>query len=150
MAFQDPSRYRPHGRTGGGLYEEVTASIPVGVQPESVMLTPSERTLVVSLRGTPASLAFADTTMLALVRTVQIGGPGTAGDLAVMTPDGRYVYATFDAGATGTGGVAVVHVPTGKVVATWPLPDHRASARDLVLEEAGAVLIVERQPLAEQ
>ena len=37
------------------------ASVPVGVQPESVMLTPSERVLVVSLRGTPAKLAFVDT-----------------------------------------------------------------------------------------
>ena len=46
----------------------------------------------------------------------------TKGDLAVMTPDGRYVYATFDAGMTGTGGVAVVHVPTRSVVATWPYP----------------------------
>ena len=100
----------------------VTASIPVGVQPESLMLTPSERTLVVSLRGTPAALAFVDIATLALERLVQIGGPGTFGDLAVMTPDGRYVYATFDAGTTGTGGVAVVHVPTRKVIATWPYP----------------------------
>jgi DNA-binding beta-propeller fold protein YncE len=100
----------------------ITASIPVGVQPESLMLTPSERTLVVSLRGTPAALAFVDTVSSVLERNVQIGGPGTAGDLAVMTPDGRYVYATFDAGVSGTGGVAVVHVPTRRVVATWPYP----------------------------
>jgi DNA-binding beta-propeller fold protein YncE len=100
----------------------VTASIPVGVQPESLMLTPSERTLVVSLRGSPAALAFVDIATLALETSVQIGGPGTFGDLAVMTPDGRYVYATFDAGMTGTGGVAVIHVPTRKVVATWPYP----------------------------
>ena len=100
----------------------VTASIPVGVQPESVMLTPSERTLVVSMRGTPAALAFVDTEALSLETVVQIGGADTFGDLAVMTPDGRYVYATFDAGQTGTGGVAMVHVPTRSVVATWPYP----------------------------
>ena len=100
----------------------ITASVPVGVQPESVMLTPSERTLVVSQRGTPASLAFVDTAGLALEQTLQIAGPLTAGDLAVMTPDGQYVYATFDAGTAGTGGVAVVHVPTRTVVATWPYP----------------------------
>ena len=100
----------------------ITASVPVGVQPESVMLTPSERTLVVSMRGTPATLAFVDTVALALTGTVPIGGPTTAGDLAVMTPDGRYVYATFDEGIAGTGGVAVVHVPTRTVVATWPYP----------------------------
>jgi hypothetical protein len=74
----------------------VTASIPVGVQPESLMLTPSERTLVVSLRGTPAALAFVDTAALALERTVSIGGAGTFGDLAVMTRNGHYIYATFE------------------------------------------------------
>jgi len=86
------------------------------------MLTPSERTLVVSHRGTPAALAFVDTASLTLERMLQIGGPGTFGDLAVMTPDGQYVYATFDATGSGTGGVAVVHVPTRTLVTTWPYP----------------------------
>jgi YVTN family beta-propeller protein len=100
----------------------ITGSVAVGVQPESVMLTPTERTLVVSLRGSPATLAFVDTMGLSLIGTVQIGGTGTFGDLAVITRDGRYVYATFDAGAGGTGGVAVVHVRTRKVVDTWAYP----------------------------
>jgi DNA-binding beta-propeller fold protein YncE len=100
----------------------VTGSVAVGVQPESVMLTPSERTLVVSLRGSPAALAFVDTVQLTLIGTVQIGGAGTFGDLAVITRDGRHVYATFDAGATGTGGVAVVNVRTRTVVDTWAYP----------------------------
>ena len=100
----------------------VTASIPVGVQPESLMLTPSERTLVVSLRGTPATLAFVDTVGLALERTVPIGGAGTFGDLAVITPDGRYVFATFDAGVSGKGGIAVVDVQRREVVKTWAYP----------------------------
>jgi DNA-binding beta-propeller fold protein YncE len=101
---------------------EITASVPVGVQPESMMLTPSERTLVVSMRGSPAALAFVDTVTLALRGTVQIGGAGTFGDLAVITQDGRHVYATFDAGAAGTGGVAVVDVRRREVVATWAYP----------------------------
>lgn len=103
----------------------ITKSIPVGVQPESLMLTPSERTLVVSLRGTPAALAFVDTVNLSLEGTLPIAGAGTAGDLAVMTPDGRYVFATFDyasTSSTNSGGVAVVHVPTRTVVATWTYP----------------------------
>ena len=100
----------------------ITGSVAVGVQPESVMLTPSNRTLVVSSRGTPATLAFVDTASVTLSGTVQIGGPATAGDLAVMTPDGHYVYATYDEGVSGTGGVAVVHVETRTVVATWPYP----------------------------
>jgi YVTN family beta-propeller protein len=100
----------------------ITASVPVGVQPESVMLTPSERMLVVSLRGSPASIAFVDTVHLKLRDTLQIGETGTFGDLGVITDDGRLVYATFDAGATGVGGVAVIDVGTRKVVETWPYP----------------------------
>ena len=89
------------------------------------MLTPFERTLVVSLRGSPATLAFVDTFHRILIGTVQIAGEGSFGDLAVMTSDGRYVYATFDRGINGTGGVAVVNVRTRMVVDTWdyPVPD---------------------------
>jgi YVTN family beta-propeller protein len=100
----------------------ITASIPVGVQPESVMLTPSERILVVSLRGTPATVAFVDTFKQIVVKTVVIGGADTFGDLAVMSDDGRFVYATFDALAAGTGGVAVLDADSGKLVDTWAYP----------------------------
>ncbi len=104
------------------LATNTIASVAVGVQPESVMLTPSERTLAVSLRGSPATLAFVDTDNLAPAGTVQIGGAGTFGDLAVMTNDGQYVYATFDAGASGQGGVAVIRVSTREVVDVWAYP----------------------------
>ncbi len=87
------------------------------------MLTPSERTLAVSMRGTPAAVAFVDTADLTLLGSVPIAGAGTAGDLAVMSDDGRYVYATFDAGVSGTGGVAVLDVRTRQVVDTWTYPD---------------------------
>ena len=100
----------------------ITGSVAVGVQPESVMLTPNEQTLVVSMRGTPATLAFVDTGTLQLLGTVPIGGPGTFGDLAVITNDGRHVYATFDSGASGIGGVAAVDVRERTVVATWAYP----------------------------
>jgi YVTN family beta-propeller protein len=100
----------------------ITDSVAVGVQPESVLLTPNERTLVVSLRGSPATVAFVDTVDRALIGAVQIAGAGTFGDLAVMTNDGQYVFATFDAGTTGQGGVAVVRVKTREVVDTWAYP----------------------------
>lgn len=100
----------------------ITGSVDVGVQPESVMLTPFGRTLVVSMRGKPATLAFVDTVKLTLIGTVQIGGPDTFGDLAVMTDDGRYVFATFDESQTGTGGVAVVDVRRRRVIDTWAYP----------------------------
>jgi hypothetical protein len=100
----------------------ITGAVAVGMQPESVLLTPSERTLVASLRGTPATLAFVDTVAMTLSGTVPIGGAGTFGDLAVVTPDGRFVYATFDATASQTGGVAVVDVQRQALVDVWAYP----------------------------
>ena len=97
-------------------------SIGVGVEPESVMLTPSEHTLVVSSRASPAALAFVDTVGEVPLGTVQIAGAGSFGDLAVISHDGRYVYATYDTQAAGRGGVAVVDVRTQTVVNTWQYP----------------------------
>ena len=103
----------------------LTGEVSMGAantQPESLILTRDERTLIVSLRGTPpARLAFVNTENLKLRGTVDIGGAGTFGDLAVDSPDGRYVYATFDAGAAGQGGVARVDLDRGKVE-TWLYP----------------------------
>ena len=101
----------------------VSDSIPVGSQPESMMLTPNERTLVVSLRGSPASLSFVDTLTLTAFPLVRIGPEDTSlGDLAVMTQNGHFVYATYDNGITGTGGIAVVDARTREVVDRWQYP----------------------------
>jgi DNA-binding beta-propeller fold protein YncE len=96
--------------------------VAVGDQPESLILTPGERTLIVSLRGTPARLAFVDTDSLSLEQTLDIAGTGTFGDLAVASPDGRFVYAVYNALATGQGGVAKVDVRKRVVVKTLPYP----------------------------
>lgn len=93
----------------------------VGTQPESLMLTPDERVLAVSLRGTPAQIAIASVRKKTVIDTIPIGGAGTFGDLAVMSPDGRYVFATFDAGAAGTGGVAKVDIQK-RTVTAWAYP----------------------------
>ena len=105
----------------------ITASVPVGVQPESMMLTPTERTLVLSLRGSPATLGFVDTrsvdTGAPSVQLIPIAGAGTFGDLAVMTPNGRYVFATYDRGLPpNKGGVVVVDVRTRRIVNWWGYP----------------------------
>ena len=97
--------------------------IPVGSQPESMMLTPNEGTLVVSLRGSPASLSFVDTLALAAFPPVRIGPEDTSfGDLAVMTQNGHFVYATYDNNIPGTGGIAVVDVRTRELVDRWQYP----------------------------
>ena len=101
----------------------VIGNIAVGVQPETLLLTRNQHTLIVSMRGTPARLAFIDTKRLAAHRRPSTSPePGTFGDLAAMSTDGRHVYATFDRGATGIGGVAVVDVEQRVVVDTWDYP----------------------------
>ncbi len=100
----------------------VVAEVPVGPQPETLLLTPDQKTLIVSLRGTPAQLAFVDTRSLTVTATVPIAGAGTFGDLAAMAHGGRWVFATFDRGAGGTGGVAVVDVHRRALVRTWDYP----------------------------
>ena len=105
---------------------QITASVPVGAQPESIMLTPDEGTLVVSMRGTPASLGFIDTASVGspapVVQVVPIADAGSAGDLAVMTPNGHFVFATYDNGSTGKGGIVVVDVRTREIVKGWEYP----------------------------
>ena len=100
----------------------VAGEVAVGTQPETMLLTRDRDTLIVTLRGTPARLAFVDTETLTLTSTVELGGAGTFGDLAAMSRDGRFVYATFDRGTTGVGGVAVVNVRRRMVVDTWAYP----------------------------
>jgi hypothetical protein len=56
-----------------------------------------------------------------LITTIDIAGPGTSGDLAVGSPDGRYVYATFNAGTAGTGGVVKLNL-WRRTLETWPYP----------------------------
>jgi DNA-binding beta-propeller fold protein YncE len=108
------------------LVSHAIASVPVGVEPESIMLTPNERTLAVSMRGRPASLGFIDTATVGTpapsVQVVPIAGPGSAGDLAVLSPNGHFVFATYDNGMSGTGGVVVVDVRTREIVNSWEYP----------------------------
>jgi len=99
----------------------VTGHVAVGTQPESLILTPDEGTLIVSLRGTPAQLALVDTDTFTFQGTIVTGGPGTFGDLAVPSPDGQFVYSTFDAGIAGQGGVAKVDLQR-RTVTTWMYP----------------------------
>ena len=98
----------------------------VGDQPEALMLTPNEKILVVTLRGTPAQVAFVDTVAHEVIKTVPLvegDGTGTNGDLGVMSHDRRFVYATFDRGMNGFGGVAVIDVKSMTRVATWDYPE---------------------------
>jgi Uncharacterized conserved protein len=101
---------------------QVTGSVDVGTQPEAMMLANDQQTLITSLRGSPAMLAFVDASRLTLLGRAPLAGAGTFGDLAVLSPNGRFVYATWDAGATGTGGITVIDVQTGQRAGGWAYP----------------------------
>jgi DNA-binding beta-propeller fold protein YncE len=103
--------------------QSIVGEVEVGDQPETLLLTGDERTLIVTMRGTPARLAFIDTGTLAVTELVDLAGPDTSGDLAAISDDDGFVYATFDRGETGTGGVAVVDVERRAVIDTWDYPD---------------------------
>ena len=58
-----------------------------------------------------------------MVQLIPIAGTGSFGDLAVMTPNGRYVFATYDRGLPpNKGGVVVVDVRTRRIVNSWAYP----------------------------
>ena len=101
---------------------QLLGTVAVGTQPETLILTPDQRTLLVTLRGSPATLALVNPETMTLIGTVPLAGPGTFGDLAVASPDGRYVYATFDAGVSGTGGVVALDARNGQRVGSWVYP----------------------------
>jgi DNA-binding beta-propeller fold protein YncE len=106
-------------------FTEIGEIANVGAQPESMILTPDEKTLIVSLRGSPAQLAMVSVRKREVLGTIPIVPSGTTantfGDLAVASRDGRYVYATFNAGAAGTGGVSKVDLHK-RTVQTWLYP----------------------------
>ena len=83
---------------------------------------PGERTLIVSLRGTPARLAFVANDPLTFEHTLDIADPGTFGDLTVASTNGRFVYAVFDALTGKQGGVAKVDAHKREVVDTFLYP----------------------------
>ena len=113
---------------------------PILSQPESVMLTPNERTLVVSMRGMPAALAFVDTVKLELIGTVQIGPAGSTGDLAVMSETATTcsrpstTWRRRDGRRRG-GGRAHAHCRQGLAISR-----HRAPAWNLAFPEEAPVL----------
>jgi DNA-binding beta-propeller fold protein YncE len=88
----------------------------IGTQPDTLQLTPDRRTLVVTLRGTPAQISLMDTRTFA-VRKVGIPGHTTTGH-HWLSPRGRFTYVA----AESPGSLVVVDNRTGTVVADYPYP----------------------------
>jgi DNA-binding beta-propeller fold protein YncE len=107
---------------------------PLGTQPDTLQLTKDRRTLVVTLRRTPAQIALVDTDTFA-VRIVEIPNHTTTGH-HWLSANGKYSFVAVESPA----GVAVVNNRTGEVVADYPYPNPPGGTR------AHGVFFVPRRP----
>lgn len=95
----------------------------IGVMPDTLQLTNDGRTLVVTLRGTPAQISLMDTGTLA-VTLVNIPGHTTTGH-HWLSANGKYTFVAVE----NPGGLAVVSNRTGAVVADYPYPNPPGGSR---------------------
>lgn len=94
----------------------------IGTQPDTLQLT-RDKTLVVTLRGTPAQISLLDTRTFA-VRIVNIPGHTTTGHHS-LSADTRYSFVAVEF----PGGLAAVDNTTGAVVADYPYPNPPGGSR---------------------
>jgi DNA-binding beta-propeller fold protein YncE len=95
----------------------------IGIQPDTLRLANGEKTLVVTLRGTPAQISLLDTRTFA-VRTVDIPGHTTTGH-HWLSANGKLTFVAVESPA----GVAVVDNDSGTVVADYAYPSPPGGAR---------------------
>jgi DNA-binding beta-propeller fold protein YncE len=95
----------------------------VGIQPDTLQLTPDRHTLVVTLRGTPAQISLLDTRSFA-VRLVTISGHTTTGH-HWLSGDGSLSFVAVESPA----GLAVIDNRSGAVLADHPYPDPPGGTR---------------------
>jgi DNA-binding beta-propeller fold protein YncE len=88
----------------------------IGPMPDTLRLAKGERTLVVTLRGTPAQISLLDTRTFG-VRIVDIPGHTTTGH-HWLSADGKLTFVAVE----NPGGVAVVDNGSGSVLADYPYP----------------------------
>lgn len=88
----------------------------VGTQPDTLQLTVDGKTLVVTLRGTPAQISFVDTGSFA-VRIITIPGHTTTGH-HWLSANGKFSFVAVENPA----GVAVVDNESGATLRVYPYP----------------------------
>jgi YVTN family beta-propeller protein len=95
----------------------IVGEVVVGTMPDTLQLTDNERTLIVTLRGTPAQATYVDTETLA-AQQVTVGGTGTIAGHHWLSNNSRYTYVAVE----GPGSVAVLDNHSREVAATflWP------------------------------
>jgi DNA-binding beta-propeller fold protein YncE len=95
----------------------------IGTMPDTLRRTSDGKTLVVTLRGTPAQISLLDTKSFT-VRLVDIPGHTTTGH-HWLSPNGRFTFVAVESPA----GVAVVDNTAGTVVADYPYPSPPGGTR---------------------
>jgi YVTN family beta-propeller protein len=95
----------------------------IGTMPDTLQLTNDGKTLVVTLRGTPAQISLMDTDSFA-VQLVNIPGHTTTGH-HWLSANGKYTFVAVES----PGGLAVVGNETGAVLADYPYPNPPGGSR---------------------
>jgi YVTN family beta-propeller protein len=97
---------------------QIVGEAEIGTMPDTLQLTPDRKTLIVTLRGTPAQISFMDTQTLA-VETLTIS-PGTTTGHHWLSSGGRYTYVAVE--NPNSGYLAVIDNHTRTVVAGYDYP----------------------------
>jgi YVTN family beta-propeller protein len=95
----------------------------VGTQPDTLQLTNDGRTLVITLRGSPAQISLLDTDTFA-AQIVTIPGHTITGH-HWLSANGKFTFVAVES----PGGLAVVDNESGTVVADYPYPNPPGGSR---------------------
>ncbi len=95
----------------------IVDEIVVGTQPDTLRLTPNGKTLVVTLRGTPAQISIVNVFETLSAQLVNIA-PNTTTGHHWLSQNGRYSFVAVET----PGSLAVVDNLTAQVVATYAYP----------------------------
>lgn len=97
----------------------IVGEVMVGVEPDTLHLTPNGKTLVVGLRGKPTSIAVVATDTLE-VKTVMLPGATTGHNDG--SANGRYAFVAIEGNSSSVPGVAVVDVRDNRFLTFYPYP----------------------------
>jgi YVTN family beta-propeller protein len=97
----------------------IVGEVEVGVEPDTIHLTPNGKTLVIGLRGKPASIAIVDADTLT-VKSVNLPGSTTGHNQG--SANGRYAFVAIESSSTSVAGVAVVDLRDNRLVTFYPYP----------------------------
>ena len=92
----------------------------VGIEPDTLQLTPDQATLVVALRGIPAKVSLV-TTKTPELQVTTVSVPGTTTGHQWLSRSGRYTFVATE-GSGSDAGVAVIDNTTAAFLTHYPYP----------------------------